>query len=61
MSLNKKPKEKKFEKLDNEFDLDKQDFWLLVKSAYKAVFPFVVITVGVYFLFVLFLTGVVLR
>lgn len=61
MSLNKKAKEKEVEKPDSKVDLDKQDFWMLVKAAYKAILPFVLAVVVVYFLFTLFLTGVVLK
>lgn len=43
------------------FDIDKQDFWLLVKSAYKVILPFVFLIIVIYFLFTLFLTGVVLK
>ncbi|OAT89626.1 polysaccharide biosynthesis protein [Candidatus Arthromitus sp. SFB-turkey] len=42
------------------FDIDKQDFWLLVKSAYKVILPFVFLIIVIYFLFTLFLTEVVL-
>lgn len=61
MSLNKKDKEEEFEKNKIKFDLDRQDFWLLVKSAYKAILPFVLVIVAIYFLFTLFLTGVVMK
>lgn len=61
MSLKKKAKEKDVEKIDGKFDLDKQDFWLLVKAAYKAILPFVFVIIAIYFLFTLFLTGVVLK
>ncbi len=43
------------------FDIDKQDFWLLVKSAYKVILPFVFLIIVIYFLFTLFLTEVVLK
>lgn len=43
------------------FDIDKQDFWLLVKSAYKVILPFVFLIIVIYFLFTLFLTEVILK
>ena len=43
------------------FDIDKQDFWLLVKSAYKVILQFVFLIIVIYFLFTLFLTEVVLK
>lgn len=59
MSLNKKDVE---DKNKNEtFDLDKQNFWILVKAAYRAILPFVFLIILVYFLFTLFLTKVVLK
>lgn len=43
------------------FNIDKQDFWLLVKSAYKVILPFAFLIIVIYFLFTLFLTEVVLK
>lgn len=57
MSLDKKDLEKQEEK----FDVNKQDFWILVKAAYKAVLPLVFAVVIIYFLFTLFLTKFVLK
>lgn len=54
---NVRKKENDYEK----FDIDKQDFWLLVKSAYKVILPFVFLIIVIYFLFTLFLTEVVLK
>ena len=56
--------DKNVRKKDNDhekFDIDKQDFWLLVKSAYKVILPFVFLIIVIYFLFTLFLTEVVLK
>lgn len=52
---------KKDSKKDEKYDVDKQDFWLLVKAAYKAIVPFVLVIVSIYFLFTLFLTKFVLK
>lgn len=52
---------KKKENDHEKFDIDKQDFWLLVKSAYKVILPFVFLIIVIYFLFTLFLTEVVLK
>lgn len=59
----KKNKEKVNEKddINKKIEIDKQDFWLLVKGAYKAILPFVFIVILVYFLFTLFLTKVILK
>lgn len=59
MSLNKK--DIKDKNKDEKFDIDKQDFWILVKAAYKAILPFVLLIILIYFLFTLFLTKVVLK
>lgn len=59
MSLNKKDVEDKNK--NESFDLDKQNFWILVKAAYRAILPFVFLIILVYFLFTLFLTKVVLK
>ena len=52
---------KKKENDHEKFDIDKQDFWLLVKSAYKVILWFVFLIIVIYFLFTLFLTEVVLK
>ena len=52
---------KKKENDHEKFDIDKLDFWLLVKSAYKVILPFVFLIIVIYFLFTLFLTEVVLK
>ena len=52
---------KKKENDHEKFDIDKQDFWLLVKSAYKVILQFVFLIIVIYFLFTLFLTEVVLK
>ena len=49
------------DEINKKIEIDKQDFWLLVKSAYKAILPFVFIIILVYFLFTLFLTKVILK
>lgn len=54
-------KNKKKDDINKKVDIDKQDFWLLVKGAYKAILPFVFIIVLIYFLFTLFLTKVILK
>ncbi|WP_044035569.1 hypothetical protein [Candidatus Arthromitus sp. SFB-rat-Yit] len=54
-------KNKKKDDINKKIDIDKQDFWLLVKGAYKAILPFVFIIVLIYFLFTLFLTKVILK
>lgn len=59
MSLNKK--DIKDKNKDEKFNIDKQDFWILVKAAYKAILPFVFLIILIYFLFTLFLTKVVLK
>ena len=61
MFLKKNPEEKKFKEQQEKFDMDKQDFWLLVKSAYKVILPFAFLIVFIYFLFTLFLTKVILK
>lgn len=42
-------KNKKKDDINKKIDIDKQDFWLLVKGAYKAILPFVFIIVLIYF------------
>lgn len=59
MSSDKNARKK--ENDDEKFDIDKQDFWLLVKSAYKVILPFAFLIIVIYFLFTLFLTQVVLK
>lgn len=61
MFLKKNPEDKKFKEQYEKFDIDKQDFWLLVKSAYKVILPFAFLIVFIYFLFTLFLTKVILK
>lgn len=57
MLLDKNGKKDKNDKIE----LDKTDFWVLVKAAYRAILPFVLIIVLCYFLFTLFLTKVILK
>lgn len=59
MSLNKK--DIKDKNKDEKFNIDKQDFWTLVKAAYKVILPFVFLIILIYFLFTLFLTKVILK
>lgn len=61
MFLKKNPEDKKVKEQHEKFDMDKQDFWLLVKSAYKVILPFAFLIVFIYFLFTLFLTKVILK
>lgn len=46
---------------NEKIDLDKGDFWVLVKAAYRAILPFVLVIVLCYFLFTLFLTKIILK
>lgn len=60
--FNKNSKKNKEEQdVNKNMEIDKQDFWLLVKGAYKAILPFVFVVILVYFLFTLFLTKVILK
>lgn len=61
MFFKKNPEDKKLKEQQEKFDIDKQDFWLLVKSAYKVILPFVILIIFVYFLFTLFLTKIILK
>ena len=48
-------------KNSKEINIDKKEFWLLVKAAYKAILPFVLVIVVVYFLFTLILTKIIIK
>ncbi len=57
MLLNNNGKKDKNE----DIKFDKCDFWVLVKAAYRAILPFVLVIVLCYFLFTLFLTKIILK
>ncbi len=61
MFLGKNGKNESNENLDEKIDLEKSDFWILVKVAYKTILPFVLVVVLLYFLFTLFFTKVILK
>lgn len=61
MLLGKNGKNKQDENLNEKIDLEKNDFWPLVKAAYRVILPFVLVIVLLYFLFTLFLTKVILK
>lgn len=41
--------------------IDKKEYWLLVKAAYKAILPLVLVIIVVYFIFTLVLTKFVIK
>ncbi len=60
--FNKKRKQNVDEQdVNKNVDIDKQNFWLLVVGAYKAILPFVFVVILGYFLFTLILTRFILK
>lgn len=60
-SKNEKSKNRKNSERDNIEKIDKKEFWLLVKAAYKAILPFVLIIILIYFIFTLVLTKIIIK